>query len=534
MPFLRIFNCKVMHLSKFYKKRLKTLSGIVSEGISTIQELDTEDVSIPTNYIKDSLNPKVWDGDKLKPEIRENLLKIASEYIKYLDLKITPERIMFLGSMANYNWNESSDFDLHIVYDFKKVSDDADFVKDFFDTKGSNWKGNHHITLKGYDVEVYVQEKEEENKSVGVYDLSKNDWINKPKKEDVKIDKELIKKKSASIATQIEKLEKLSNKDYNWDKIYKNAKILKDKIKKMRQAGLDESGEFSAENLAFKYLRNNGYLEKLGNISSKSFDKNLSMDENNISEAEQNIDERYLRTVIFKNKQRPQIIIIVKKTPDGKIVEIENEFNINFPFKVGQVLNMNHEVWACNNNYLVNEKDTCPEKKVFGIKQNDIPHGHELRKLFPSKFKNESKMKINENTERENNSKHRLIIKKSVDNLDENKIKLIKKFIIDCCTELNIDKPCCVYLTGERGGPITTTASYNPNNDYIWIYTKNRNMLGDNLRSLAHEIRHFKQKIDNELVENSGETGSKQENEANSFSGIMIRKFGKKYPEIYK
>lgn len=356
------------------------------------------------------------------------------------------------------------------------------------------------------------------------------------------------------------------------------------------------------------------------------------MDENNINEAD--IDNKYLKKITFKNKLRPQINIVVTKTPDGRIVEIENSFNVNFPFKVGQILNMNHEVWACNNNYLVDEKNTCPEEKIFGIKKSDIPHGHELRMLYPGKFKNESKMEesdlknrvpsreeleirriskkgnldisrydINEliagyNVEKEHGSinsitnitndnevmtlkialahlneipdyynklkkyvekgineskhlnkmvkqnlnesntteskiKHKLIIKKSVDNLDENKISLIKKFIVNCCKELNIDKACCVYLTGERGGPITTTASYNPNNDKIWIYTKNRNMLGDINRSIAHEIRHFKQKIDNELDENSGNTGSKQENEANSFSGTMIRKFGKLYPEIF-
>ena len=620
------------------------LSGIVSESMSNIQELDTEDVSIPSSYIKDSLNPKIWGGDKLNPAIREHLLKIADEYIKYLDIDIQPEKILFLGSMANYNWNESSDLDLHIVYDFNKVSDDVNFVKDFFDTKGSKWKDSHKITLKGYDVEVYVQEKEEKNKSIGVYDLQNDIWVSQPKRENVIIDKELIKKKAASIATKIEEIEKLSDTD--WNKIYKKSKKLKDKIKKMRQSGLDKAGEFSAENLAFKYLRNNGYLERLGNITSKAFDKNLSMDENIMNEDEQDINKKHLKKVVFKNKRRPDMVITVLKTPDGRIVEIENEFNINFPFKVGQILNMSHETWACNNNYFLNDKDTCPEEKIFGIRKKDIPQGHELRMLFPGKFKNESEMSnskiqetlsqndtmspiqkpetnkissneeleirriakkgnlnigrynmnelihgykvekehgtvnpitnvtnddevktlkialthlnevpdyytklnkhvesgvseslkktINESTENKIKPKHKLIIKKSVDNIDRDKIGLIKKFIIECCEELKIDSPCTVFLTGARGGPITTTASYNPGNDHIWVYTKNRNMLGDINRSIAHEIRHFKQKLDNELDENSGDTGSKQENEANSFSGIMIRKFGKKYPEIFQ
>jgi hypothetical protein len=47
---------------------------------------------------------------------------------------------------------------------------------------------------------------------------------------------------------------------------------------------------------------------------------------------------------------------------------------------------MGHTTWACNNGYLVNNKDVCPEKKIFGIKISDIPKGHELRHIYPHKF----------------------------------------------------------------------------------------------------------------------------------------------------
>ena len=69
-----------------------------------------------------------------------------------------------------------------------------------------------------------------------------------------------------------------------------------------------------------------------------------------------------------------------------QIIEIENPRHVRFPFVVGQVLNMGHQTWACNNNYLVNDKDVCPEKKVMGIKVSDIPQGHPLRHLYPGKF----------------------------------------------------------------------------------------------------------------------------------------------------
>jgi hypothetical protein len=128
---------------------------------------------------------------------------------------------------------------------------------------------------------------------------------------------------------------------------------------------------------------------------------------------------------------------------------------------------------------------------------------------------------------------HILIIKNGVDNLNGDKEDLIKKFIIFVSQNLNLTKECKIFLSAKRNEYLETTASYNPNNDHIWIYVKNRNMLGDVLRSLAHELMHFKQKLRGELHADSGKDGSPHENEANTFSGVMIRKFGRMFPEIY-
>jgi hypothetical protein len=97
-------------------------------------------------------------------------------------------------------------------------------------------------------------------------------------------------------------------------------------------------------------------------------------------------ESKYEREVVFTNKRNPRLIITIKKSPDGRITEIENETGIRFPFSVGQLLQRNVEVWACNNNFLMDGKDTCPEKKIFGVKASDVPQGHEWRHIFPHKF----------------------------------------------------------------------------------------------------------------------------------------------------
>ena len=57
---------------------------------------------------------------------------------------------------------------------------------------------------------------------------------------------------------------------------------MKDKLKKFRQSGLERSGELSIENLVFKTLRRNGYLEKLYMTGLKDFDKSLSLQQENM------------------------------------------------------------------------------------------------------------------------------------------------------------------------------------------------------------------------------------------------------------
>jgi len=48
----------------------------------------------------------------------------------------------------------------------------------------------------------------------------------------------------------------------------------------MRQAGSDEAGEFSVENMVFKVLRRNGMLERLSDIKTVAYDKSVTLENN--------------------------------------------------------------------------------------------------------------------------------------------------------------------------------------------------------------------------------------------------------------
>ena len=114
--------------------------------------------------------------------------------------------------------------------------------------------------------------------------------------------------------------------------------------------------------------------------------------------------------------------------------------------------------------------------------------------------------------------------------------KTIKKFIGFAINELGIQKPptgLTLSRDNNAAKSMHTFGVFNPNNDKIWLYVKNRNM-ADILRTLAHELVHRKQAEDGRIDMNSGETGSEIENEANAMAGVLLRNFGKQNENIYE
>ena len=67
----------------------------------------------------------------------------------------------------------------------------------------------------------------------------------------------------------------------------------------------------------------------------------------------------------------------------------------------------------------------------------------------------------------------------------------------------------------------------------IYLGIANRHPV-DILRTLAHEMVHYKQNIEHELDSESGRTGSPQENQAHEIAGVIMREFNKANPEFLK
>lgn len=78
----------------------------------------------------------------------------------------------------------------------------------------------------------------------------------------------------------------------------------------------------------------------------------------------------------------------------------------------------------------------------------------------------------------------------------------------------------------------TTFGYFDPDTDHIVIVLDRRHPM-DIMRTLAHELVHYKQRLEHSLDTQSGETGSEHENQANATAGILMRDFGKQHPEYF-
>jgi hypothetical protein len=211
-----------------------------------------------------TLNPILWDGDQLHPKLRIGFMKIAKSFYDFLDIEADILDVIIIGSSANYNWTKHSDIDLHVVINYLEVGDNLHLVKNYMHAKKSIWNVNYPLTLKGMNIELYAQDSNEElHSSVGSYSLLHNKWISKPSSEQISIDDSSIQTKAEPYEYEIDSL---TEQDPHIEQKIQN---IKQRLRHLRQTGLDDVGEYSVENMAFKHLRNNGYLERLDRLEQK-------------------------------------------------------------------------------------------------------------------------------------------------------------------------------------------------------------------------------------------------------------------------
>lgn len=240
-------------------------------------------------FYHDELNPVFWTKKTKDDEVewlfdqrvRKKLLKIADDFFeKFEDILKQKDivDIQLTGSLANFNYTNLSDLDVHVIVNLEGIDDDnPKILKSALDGIRFIWNLRHNISIRGYDVELYVQDSKEPHIASGLFSLMNNEWIKNPVFDPPGVDEMDVNKKADSMAYEIEQLHTrliaASSLPHNAKELYNRGMKLKEKIMKMRKEGLAKEGEFSIGNLAFKKLRNEGYIEKLIDLTSEAYDK---------------------------------------------------------------------------------------------------------------------------------------------------------------------------------------------------------------------------------------------------------------------
>ena len=282
---------------------------------------------------KTELSPGIFDENKkVKSNIREALLEIAKNVIDELETNINVKDIMLTGSLANYNYNEYSDIDLHIVFDFKDINADKELVKKSLDCNKYVWNLRHNIKLGGHEVELYYQDVDEPHTASGMYSLLKNVWLIEPEKSNPKIDAHTIAKKINNYKKFIKFLEKETSKLVTRTyalKLNKLATSLLEKLKEGRREDLEESGEYSVNNLVFKILRNKKVIDRLKTLIDKTYDKSIS--ESYLMSLKTGPKMRHMHAVGLSglSRKNPQFVPDMHKRDPSSFSKLEDLKNNN-------------------------------------------------------------------------------------------------------------------------------------------------------------------------------------------------------------
>lgn len=118
--------------------------------------------------------------------------------------------------------------------------------------------------------------------------------------------------------------------------------------------------------------------------------------------------------------------------------------------------------------------------------------------------------------------------------VDDKRQKLVDDFVSFASKKLEIDELPEIEISDDKSeAKKMKSLGYMTRAGKIWVYFGER-FLPDVLRTLGHELVHWKQHEDDRLSDDAGKDGSEEENEANSKAAVLMREYGRDNPSIFE
>lgn len=219
------------------------------------------------------LNQKIFDGMSMKFDVRETILSIVGVFIdtvcKNSEICLTPLDVVLVGSNAAYNYSETSDLDVHIILNYDMIDGDPnELIQSYFNAEKTNFNDKYNFTVKGIDVELYVEDVNTSSVTSGIYSVLNDEWVKKPT--------------PTSINFFVDQF-KLDDLIFEINEVFsgESAGAIEDMINKlylMRKYSLSIDGESGQGNLLFKEIRGLGLLDQLKDRLYELKSKYLSLE----------------------------------------------------------------------------------------------------------------------------------------------------------------------------------------------------------------------------------------------------------------
>ena len=219
------------------------------------------------------LNPALWDQDRLKPAVANQLLAIASAWQRDAQIPDAFVRdVVLVGGNANFNYTSRSDIDVHLVIERDRLGSPRSLVDEYLTLKKNSWSNSRLIRVTGRQVELFAEDISEERPTgQGVYSLSRQRWLVAPQQVAVDYGDPSLKRQVGRYRRTIACLIQSDASEAAF-------RALRAELRALRQEGLKRGGEYDRSNLVFKALRNSGDLDAMTRFQQARMDRKLSLE----------------------------------------------------------------------------------------------------------------------------------------------------------------------------------------------------------------------------------------------------------------
>ena len=207
------------------------------------------------------LDPRLWQDDTLRPEVRQRVLDVTGQL--FADLKLKDVRIKSVevrGSNVSYEYDNAADFGVRVFLDTSAYKGNIDDLAARVKTYNAFIEVKHEgqILLYGIPLEVnfYVirTSRLDPVKGVGHYSITGDRWMEPPAVQDSKFDRDQMLSDIEGFTGTYNALVRAyfaGKRGFDCGQWQDFSKTLGD----YRNAGIDKSGTRSTENLVYRLMR---------------------------------------------------------------------------------------------------------------------------------------------------------------------------------------------------------------------------------------------------------------------------------------